>query len=79
MSLEKILLIAIETVIIVFITNKAFTFNVISYVTLFKKAIIVLLISSTITLLANKLFYKNEISEFKKIMMNTILKNKVEE
>lgn len=79
MSLEKILLIAIETVIIVFITNKAFTFNVISYVTLFKKAIIVLLISSTITFLANKLFYKNEISEFKKIMMNTILKNKVEE
>lgn len=73
-SVKKILVIIIEVLLVVFLSNYLPNINIISYLTLIKYAILVFIITVLIVLPINILVFKKEFKEIINILKNIFKK-----
>ena len=73
-SVKKILVIIIEVLLVVFLSNYLPNINIISYLTLIKYAILVLILTVLIVLPINILVFKKEFKEIINILKNIFKK-----
>ena len=73
-KIKKILVIIIEVLLVVFLSNYLPNINIISYLTLIKYAILVLILTVLIVLPINILVFKKEFKEIINILKNIFKK-----
>ena len=76
-SVKKILLIVIETLIIIFISNYLPYVENVNYINWIINALMIFIISSFITIIINYIFYKNEFKELINTLKNIVKRKKL--